>query len=330
MDIKLSIVIPVYNEEENLPALCRELDDLLPELKEKLAGNTSGADGNGIEILFINDGSTDNSAAILESKIKSSSHCRHINFSRNFGQQAAVSAGLYCARGDAVVVMDGDLQDPPGLIKEMVDKWMQGFDVIFAVREKRESPLFKKAAYLIYYRLQAAVSDFPVQKDAGDFSLLDRKVVNAINDLPEKEKYVRGLRAWVGFKQTELKYDRIARKKGKTKYSLSSLIKLAFQGVLSTSVKPLFLSGLFGALSAITIIGIVVFSVVSKIFLPGDVMPKGWTALMVTVSVLSGFQLISTWLLSLYIARIYREILGRPAYLIAYDSLEREKGGSTI
>jgi len=226
--------------------------------------------------------------------------------------------------------MDGDLQDPPGLIKEMVDKWMQGFDVVFAVRKKRKASLFKNISYPIYYRLQAAISDFPVQRDAGDFSLLDRKVVNAINGLPEKEKYVRGLRAWVGFKQTELKYDRIARKKGESKYSLSSLIRLAFQGVLSTSVKPLFLSGLFGALNAIIIIGVILFSVVSKILLPGDIMPKGWTAIMVTLSVLSGFQLISTWLLSLYIARIYRETLGRPAYLIAYDSLGREKGGSTI
>lgn len=324
MNIRLSIVIPVFNEEENLPILCQELDKLLPELKSKLGGRSPGFDETGIEILFINDGSTDNSALILESKIKGTNYYRYINFSRNFGHQAAVSAGLNCARGDAVVVMDGDLQDPPGLIIDMLDKWTQGFDAVYAVRKKREASLFKKASYSLYYRLKAAISDFPVQKDSGDFSLLDRKVVNAINSLPEKERYVRGLRAWVGFKQAELKYDRIARKKGKSKYSLLSLSRLAFQGVLSTSVKPLFLSGLFSILSMLIIIGIMGFSILSKIFIPENVMPKGWTSLIVIVSILSGFQLISTWLLSLYIARIYKEILGRPAYLVAYDSLKRE------
>lgn len=324
MNIKLSIVIPVCNEEENLPILCHELDKLLPELKNKLVRKSLSAGENRIEILFINDGSTDGSANILESKTKISNYYRYINFSRNFGHQAAVSAGIYSARGDAVVVMDGDLQDPPELINDMVDKWMQGFDVVYAVRKKREASLFKKLAYLFYYRLKAAISDFPVQKDSGDFSLLDRKVVNAIKSLPEKERYVRGLRAWVGFKQTELKYDRIARKKGKSKYSLLSLIRLAFQGVQSTSVKPLFLSGLFSVLSMLIIIGITGYSLLSKIFTPENVMPKGWTSLIVTISLLSGFQLISIWLLSLYIARIYREILGRPTYLVAYDSLRRE------
>lgn len=328
MNIKLSIVIPVFNEEENLLIICQELDKLLPELKNKLGSKSPSVDGTEIEILFINDGSTDNSAVILESKIKGNNYYRYINFSRNFGHQAAVSAGLYCARGDAVVVMDGDLQDPPELIKDMVDKWMQGFDVVYAVRKKREAPLFKKASYSLYYRIKAAISDFPVQKDSGDFSLLDRKVVNAINSLPEKERYVRGLRAWVGFKQTELKYDRTARKKGKSKYSLLSLIRLAFQGILSTSVKPLFLSGLFSILSIAIIIGIMGFSILSKIFIPENVMPKGWTSLIVIVSILSGFQLISTWLLSLYIARIYREILGRPTYLVAYDSLMREESAN--
>jgi dolichol-phosphate mannosyltransferase len=326
MRIKLSIVIPIYNEEENLPALCRKLDDILPELKGRLTGKASSSEGNEIEILFIDDGSTDNSAVILESKIKSSGHYRHIRFSRHFGHQPAVSAGLHRARGDAVVVIDGDFQDPPDLIKDMVDKWMQGFDVVFAVRKKREASLFKKMAYTVYYKLTSAISDFPLQRDAGDFSLLDRKVVDAINSLPEKEKYIRGLRAWVGFKQVELQYDRIARKKGKSKYSLLSLTRLAFMGVLSTSVKPIFLAGLLSILSIITIIGIIVFSMVSKILVPESVMPKGWTSLMVTISVFSGFQLISIWLLSLYIARMYGEILGRPAYLIARDSLSIGNG----
>jgi dolichol-phosphate mannosyltransferase len=325
MNIRLSIVIPVYNEEDNLSVLFQELDRLLPELRKRMGGKVSSVEGSDIEILFVNDGSTDNSADILESKTRESIYYRQISFSRNFGHQAAVSAGLRFARGDAVVVMDGDLQDPPELIKEMAEKWMRGFDVVYAVRKKREAPLLKKTSYSLYYRLKAAISDFPVQKDSGDFSLLDRKVVNSINSLPEKERYVRGLRAWVGFKQTELEYERIGRKKGKSKYSLLSLIKLAFHGVISTSVKPLFLSGLFIILSIFIILGIIGYSILSKIFIPENVMPKGWTSLMVTMSVLSGFQLISVWLLSLYIARIYREILGRPTYLVAHDSLEQKE-----
>jgi len=206
----------------------------------------------------------------------------------------------------------------------MISKWKEGFDVVCATRRKRKGFFLKNISYKLYYKLNMLISDFPVQRDAGDFSLLDRRVVDVINNLPEKERYVRGLRAWVGFRQTEIPCDRMERKKGKSKYGIFSLVRLAFHGILSTSVKPLFLSGLFCSLSTLIIFGVILFSFIAKVFLPENAMPKGWTSIMVTVSVLSLLQLISIWLLSLYIARIYREIISRPAYVVAYDSLNKE------
>lgn len=323
--ITLSIVIPVYNEQETLPLLCKSLN-------AEINGITDALDGQGvlkttpqIEILFINDGSTDDSCSIIESMVQTNDMYRHIRLSRNFGHQAAVSAGIQSARGKVVIVMDGDLQDPPELIKELIKKWKQGFNVVYAVRRKRQAKMLKNVAYKTYYKIKSLISDYPVQSDSGDFSLLDRKVVDIINKLPEKERYMRGLRSWVGFKQTSLEYDRPARGSGKTKYSLLALAKLAFQGITSTSSKPLFLSGLLSALSFLFIGGIILFVLVSKIYLPYDQMPRGWASLMGTIAFLAGCQLMSTWLLSLYIARLYREVLSRPTYIVEYDSLAGEQ-----
>lgn len=320
--IDITIVIPVYNEEETLPFLCKRINDFLPALKEELELGSVNKGAPAVEILFVNDGSTDKTVMLLESMVRENNAYRYINLSRNFGHQAAVSAGVFYARGNAVVIIDGDLQDPPELIIDMLKKWKQGFDVVYAVKSKREAPLFTSILYKFYYKINSLISDFPIQMDSGDFSLLDRKIIDVINKLPEKEKYIRGLRAWVGFKQTEITYERKRRKKGKSKYPFISLAKLAFHGILSTSVKPLFLSGLFCALSIFIIISIIIFSVFSKIIMPENLMPKGWTSIMIVISLLSGLQLISIWLLSLYIAKIYRETLSRPTYLVAQDSLE--------
>jgi glycosyltransferase involved in cell wall biosynthesis len=315
--VTLSIVIPVYNEAETLPHLVKRLNGVIPGMSEAI--------GKGdIEILFVNDGSTDGSREIMEEAAKNDSAYRYIHLSRNFGHQAAVSAGVRYARGQAVVVIDADLQDPPELIKDMVIKWKQGFDVVYAVRRKREGSKFKKACYRLFYILISLIADYPVQKDSGDFSLIDRKVINIINELPEKSPYMRGLRAWVGFKQVELPYDRPDREHGKTKYSMFSLFNLASQGILSTSVKPLFLSGIFSLTSIMVIAAIALYALIGKIFISEEIMPKGWTSIVVIVAIMGGFQLISTWLLSLYIARIYREILSRPTFIIESDSLYKE------
>ena len=323
--VDISIVVPIYNEEETLHVLCEELNTITSEIKQSsFSQERKDAIGN-IEILFINDGSTDNTLAILKSMVETGSLYRYINLSRNFGHQAAVSAGLQWARGNAVIIMDGDLQDPPSLIKDMVEKWKQGFDVVYAVKRKRKASFLKNSAYKFYYRFQTLISDHTTQKDSGDFSLLDRKVVDVINRLPEKGKYIRGLRSWVGFKQIDVEYDRIERKMGKSKYSFSKLIKLAFSGILSTSVKPLFLSGVMSAVSILVAIGLVGFAVISKIYFSADLMPKGWTSLMVTISLFSASLLLSIWVLSLYIAKIYQEILARPSYVVEHDSLEEDK-----
>ena len=328
--IELSIVIPVYNEEESLSVLYQRLNSLFPELKKVTANRSLGNEIANIEILFVNDGSTDNSRMIMDSIVKTNNSYRYISLSRNFGHQAAVSAGIRAARGKAVVIIDADLQDPPELISDMIKKWRQGFDVVYAVRRKRKAPFFRNAAYKLYYRFKALISDYPVQRDSGDFSLLDRKVVDIINKLPEKDRYMRGLRAWVGFKQVDLEYDRLERKLGRSKYSFLSLAKLALQGILSTSVKPLFLSGLFCALSILVILGVIIFVLFAKIYVSAELMPRGWSSLMIIIAFLSGLQLISIWLLSLYMAKIYREIISRPTYLIEYDSLvkdnQKEKG----
>jgi dolichol-phosphate mannosyltransferase len=319
--IALSIVIPIYNEQETLPLLYERLNKEVDAIKKELGAQGLFKKDPEIEILFVNDGSTDDSPAILESIVKKNNLYRYVSLSRNFGHQAAVSAGMQLARGKAVVIMDGDLQDPPELIKELVQKRKQGFDVVYAVRRKRQAKFLKNVAYKMYYKIKTLMSDYPVQSDSGDFSLLDRKVVDVINKLPEKDRYMRGLRAWVGFKQASLAYDRPGRESGKSKYSFSGLLKLASQGIVSTSVKPLFVSGLLSLLSVLIIVGIILFAVFSKFYIPDNQMPKGWTSLMVTIAFLSGCQLISTWFLSLYVARLFKETLSRPTYVVEHDSL---------
>jgi glycosyltransferase involved in cell wall biosynthesis len=318
----LSIVIPIYNEEEILPFLIERLMGQMSRWKTACLDGPTDTHTHSVEIIFVNDGSTDRTGLLLESLVEGNDDVRIITLSRNFGHQAAVSAGIKYARGQAMIVMDADLQDPPELIDDMLKKWKEGFDVVYAVRKHREKGFLGNTIYKLYYRLKSVLSDFPVQKDAGDFCLLSRKITEVINSLPEKERYVRGLRAWVGFRQTELPFRREPRQQGRSKYPLSKLLRLAFQGITATSVKPLFLSGLFCGISLLAVIGIVLYSILSKLYYPANIMPKGWTSLMVTVAILNGFNLISIWLLSLYISRIYRETLGRPTYIVAHDSLE--------
>lgn len=322
--IALSIVIPIYNEQETLTNLFdrlnHELDNIRQELRSapRLQGTVT------IEILFIDDGSTDNSRQIVSSVVANNSIYRQINLSRNFGHQAAVAAGFNFARGQAIVIMDGDLQDPPELIKHLVSLWNQGFKVVYAQRRTRQAPLMINAAYKLYYKIISALSDSPVQPDSGDFSILDRTVVDVINQLPEKERYMRGLRAWVGFRQTSLEYDRPKRKTGKTKYSLAKLLTLATQGLTSTTVKPLFVSGILTIMSIVFISSIGLYAILGKWIVPENRMPPGWTSLIAAISIVGFGQLMSTWLLSLYIARLFREVISRPTYIVENDSLVLE------
>lgn len=322
--IALSIVIPIYNEQETLLDLVDCINSELDNIREALRSVQSLQGTATVEILFVDDGSTDDSRQMIGSFVASNSIYRQINLSRNFGHQAAVAAGYKFARGQAVVIMDGDLQDPPELIKQLISKWNQGFCVVYALRRTRQASLIMNTAYRLYYKIISVLSDSPVQADTGDFSLLDRTVVDIINQLPEKERYMRGLRAWVGFRQTSLEYDRPERKAGKTKYSMARLVELAVQGLTSTTVKPLFLSGILTFISIVLISAISLYALLARWVVPEDRMPVGWTSLITTISVVGFAQLVSTWLLSVYIARLFREVISRPTYIVENDSLTKD------
>lgn len=299
---QLSVVIPVFNEEENLDELHGRLLTVLGSLALDF------------EIVYVDDGSKDRSVAMIEEFRARDPRVRLLRLSRNFGHQAALNAGLDHAGGDAVVLMDADLQDPPELLETFVARWRDGAEVVYGVRRHREGSLFKRAAYRIFYRLYRAMADMDVPLDAGDFCLLDRQVADAIRDLPERQRFLRGLRSWVGFEQVGVDYDRPDRFAGEPKYRLSGLVRLAVDGLLSFSVTPLRLSSLLGFGVAIAGVLYVMFAVVARIF-SGSV-PAGWTSIVAIVLILGGVQLIMVGIVGEYLARVYSESKERPSYVV--------------
>ena len=282
---KVSLVIPMYYEEE-----------MAQECYKRVVNNLKKLQEYEYEIIFVNDGSKDKTLAILEEIAKIDKQVKIISFSRNFGHQCAVTAGLKYVTGDAIVIMDADLQDPPELIPDMLKLWEEGNEVI-------------------YGKTLNALSDVEIPKDTGDFRLVDRKVVEVINELPEHNKFLRGLFSWVGFEQKELEYERKERVEGKTKYPLKKMIKLGLDGIISFSSKPLKIVGGLGYLAIMLSCIILVYAIASFIFKWNN-LTAGWTSLMVTVTFFSGTILISLWMIGEYIARIYDEIKGRPQYII--------------
>jgi dolichol-phosphate mannosyltransferase len=305
----LSVVIPIYNEQENLPELGRRLKVALEGL------------GEAWEVVFVNDGSRDGSSELLKKLRAEDPRMKRIEFSRNFGHQVAVSAGLDHARGRAVVVMDGDLQDPPEVIPRLVARWREGYEVVYAVRRKRKEGAAKRAAYALFYRLLQRIADIEIPLDSGDFSLVDRKVVDMLVAMPERNRYVRGLRAWIGFRQTGLEYERDARFAGEAKYTLRGLLRLARDGVFAFSEAPLHVAMNVGL--AITVLSSVlaIWTLVKRILLY-EVVP-GFATLALLVLFFGGVQLITIGILGEYVARIYTEVKGRPRYVIReLDGLE--------
>ena len=302
---KISIVVPMYNEEE-MAVICYErISKVLKEL-----------DNYESEIIIVNDGSKDKTLQIIEELAKKDSKVKVISFSRNFGHQAAVTAGLKETKGDAIVIIDADMQDPPELIKDMISLWEQGNDVIYAVREKRKGEsMFKLLSAKMFYKILYNMSDVKIPKDTGDFRLADRKVVDVINALPEHNKYLRGLFSWTGFNQKPIKYSRDERKYGKTKYPLKKMLKLAFDGIISFSNKPLKMIGTIGILSVLISFIVFVYAILSYIFNLNNLVP-GWASIIICIAFFSGVQLISIWLISEYISRIYDEARNRPEYII--------------
>jgi len=302
-DPTVSVGIPLYNEEQNIPELVRRVRAVLDDLP-----------GEQHEIVFVNDGSTDRTLELLEEEAARDPDLVVVNLSRNYGHQAAVTALLEHAANDVVVIMDGDLQDSPEAIPRFVEKYKEGFDVVYATRIKRKENLLLRVSYFLFYRLMRLLSNVPMPLDSGDFSLLSRRVIAAINSTPEFNRYVRGLRAWAGFEQVGIPVERAARQSGQSKYGVKGLVKLAFDGIFSFSVVPLRLATLIGLLMVFLSAIYGAYALYVKLFLGQS--PVGFTALILTVIMLSGIQLVFLGVIGEYVGRIYWESKGRPVYVV--------------
>lgn len=300
--VDISVVIPLFNEEENVRELYRRLTAALESFHVTF------------EMVFVNDGSRDATPAILNELHNKDPRLTVVHLSRNFGHQPAVSAGLDHATGKAVIIMDGDLQDPPEVLDKFVALWREGFEVVYAVRTKRKEGIVKRLGYFAFYRLLRAISDLEIPLDSGDFCLMDRKVVEALKSLPEQMRFIRGLRTFVGFRQTGLQYERAAREAGKPKYTFRALVKLAIDGLVSFSSYPLHLVTYIGVFTVILAIGLSIW-VVADAFL-NQATPRGWASTMVVVLFMGAVQLISLGIIGEYIRRIFLEAKGRPTYIV--------------
>lgn len=302
----ISVIVPMYYEEE-----------VAYECYNRLYSVLSNIEGYKYEILFVNDGSTDKTLSILKEIADRDTNVKVLSFSRNFGHQVAVSCGIDHAKGDAVVIIDADLQDPPELIPDMIKLWEQGYEVIYGKRKKRKGETkFKLFTAKIFYQVLDHLSDVHIPRDTGDFRLIDKKVVNVLKSLTEHNRFLRGLVAWTGFKQIPIEYERDERFAGETKYPLKKMIKFAADGIISFSSKPLRLIMGLGIISVVLALLIMLYAILSYI-LPSIETVSGWTSIMVTVTFLGGIQLISIGILGEYIARIYDENKNRPLYILS-------------
>jgi dolichol-phosphate mannosyltransferase len=302
---RYSIVVPVYNEQASLPVLLARLDGLLQDLDAPA------------EVVFVNDGSTDCSAIVLRAKAKDDPRYRYLGLSRNFGHQTAITAGMDVAAGDAVIVMDADMQDPPEVVHQMIARWKDGYEVVYGKRLSREGEgPFKRWTASLFYRLLARLSSVDIPRDTGDFRLVDRKVVDAFREMPERDRFVRGMFAWLGFKQTEVAFHRRARAAGETKYPFWKMMRLATNGVIGFSDAPLRLAIWCGfAVSAFGVLYSI--SVLIRWLADDHSLVVGWASTIIIVSFLSGINMIMTGIMGLYVGRIYAEVKRRPLYVVS-------------
>jgi dolichol-phosphate mannosyltransferase len=307
-----SIIAPIYNETGNIQELYRRLREVL---------DSTGEDW---ELILIDDGSTDDSADLIRQYADQDPRIRPVIFARNFGHQIAVTAGLDYSRGDAVVIIDSDLQDPPEVILDLITKWKEGYEVVYAIRAEREGESwFKLFTASLFYRMITKITDVEIPLDAGDFRLLDRKVVNVLNQMREKHRFLRGMSAWVGFQQTGVPYRRAARQVGETKYPFRKMFRLAINAVTSFSYFPLQLATYIGFIAA----GLSILSIpiVIAIRLWGTATPLlGQATTLIAVLFLGGAQLISLGILGEYIGRLYDEAKGRPLYIVLDAPSEKD------
>lgn len=301
---KLSIIVPCFNEEL-----------VISETYNRLASVTLGLSEYETELVFVDDGSQDGTLRHLKKFAERDPAVRIIAFARNFGHQVAVTAGIDAAMGDAIVIIDADLQDPPELIVDMISKWREGYDVVYGTRVERSGESwFKLVTARAFYRLLNRVSNVPIPLDTGDFRLISRRVADALRAMPERDRFLRGMVSWVGFRQLALPYHRSARHAGETKYPLRKMFRFATDGILSFSSVPLQISVGLGLLSAALALLGILYALVLRIFT--QIWVEGWTALMIAVLFIGGVQLISVGILGAYVGRIYNEIKGRPLYVV--------------
>jgi dolichol-phosphate mannosyltransferase len=303
---QLSIVVPLFNEEETLPELYRRVTAAMTQLAVSF------------ELVLVNDGSRDSTPFLADSLQRRDPRVVVLHLTRNFGHQAAISAGIDHARGQAVVLMDGDLQDPPEVLGQFIEAWRAGNEVVYAIRTQRKEGLFKRTCYALFYRLFRFLSDLDVPLDSGDFCLMDRQVVDTLKALPERMRFVRGLRTFVGFRQVGLRYEREARHAGQPKYTLKALVRLAVDGLVSFSSYPLTLVTYMGLLSLFVAVGVAGYVLVDA--LHNHTAPRGWASLVMVVLFMSGVQLLSLGIIAEYIRRIFLETKGRPTYLVRRGS----------
>jgi polyisoprenyl-phosphate glycosyltransferase len=306
---KISVIVPCFNEEAVLPKLFAQL------------GAAAATWNAGYEILCVDDGSRDRTWELLKAQNQKDSRWRCLSFARNFGHQTAVSAGLHFSTGDAAVILDADLQDPPAEILRLLEKWREGFEVVFATRKKRKDPLPKKILAWGFYRLLQKMTPLPMARDAGDFCLLDKRVVAVLNALPERSRYLRGLRTWCGFRQTSVEFDRADRAAGVPQYTFKKSFNLAMDGLFSFSAAPLRMATYLGLWVSVFAFFGALFTFAQKIFSAefakiGLAPDPGFPTIVISILFLGGVQLICLGILGEYVGRIYEEVKGRPLWIL--------------
>lgn len=302
--MKYSVILPVYNEQDNLDSLYKRVVKVLDNLK------------GDYEIIFVNDGSHDQTKEILIDLNKKNNKIKIINFSRNFGHQIAVSAGLNFASGEQVAILDADLQDPPEILPKFFEKLGEGYDVVYAIRKKRKENILKRAAYSLFYKILHLMASVNIPLDSGDFCVLSQRMVKTINSFPERNRFVRGLRSWAGFKQVGLEYERDKRLAGTSKYGLRKLFKLAFDGIFSFSFVPLQIMFALGSISLFLSILGVFWATYMKFFTTAYNRVPGFATTTILIMFVGGLQLFSIGIMGEYLRRVYDEVKQRPQYII--------------
>lgn len=301
--MKYSLILPIYNEQENIETMYQRLTQVMKKMKQSY------------ELIFVNDGSIDQSPGLLKNLASKDKAIKVINFSRNFGHQIAVSAGLDYCQGEKIAILDADLQDPPEVLPDFFNKLSQGYDVVYAIRRHRKESWLKKIMYFLFYRLLRLVASISIPLDSGDFCVMSRRVVLLLRNLPERNRFIRGLRSWIGFQQVGLEYERQGRAAGKSKYTLTKMFKLAFDGIFSFSYVPLQMLTWGGFIFLVLAVLGILLTLYAKLF-TNIFIPRGFPTTIIVILFIGGMNLFALGIMGEYIGRIYDEVKQRQLYII--------------